>query len=142
MNPRFLVIDDDADIRALTEMMLGALGCEVITAASGPEGLAAMQAASKEGQFDAVFLDIMMPDMNGFEVLGQMKANPDLKEIPVLMLTAKEKPEDLINGYQLGADYYIPKPFTRSQLMFGLDLVMSPGDHKSSGPNRLFCLPE
>ena len=71
-----------------------------------------------------VLLDVMMPGMSGLEVLEKLRAEPRNARIPVILLTAKTQDEDVISGYRYGADYYIPKPFTSKQLLYGIRLVL------------------
>ena len=124
MIPKFLVIDDDSDVRTLMQVMLQALGCESVTADGGVQALQILQNKQLVEQFDAVFLDVMMPDISGLDVLKAIKESPDLSHLPVIMLTAKDRSDDIIDGYKGGADYYIPKPFTKEQIIYGLDLVL------------------
>ncbi len=72
-----------------------------------------------------VLLDINMPEMNGYDVVVQMKQKPETQNIPIIMLTAKSEPEDLMTGYKdYGVEYYITKPFTTRQLLAGIKLVL------------------
>ncbi len=128
MGPKFLIVDDDADILALTEAILVSLGCDVVRARGGMEALDCLELPEQASEINAIFLDLMMPDLTGFEVLKVLKGREHTKDIPVIMLTAKDASDDIINGYQYGADYYIPKPFNREQIIFGLDLVLGDGD--------------
>ena len=73
---------------------------------------------------DLIFLDIMMPKMDGFEVLKRLKGAPETSAIPVILLTAKGQYEDILKGYKEGADYYIPKPFISAHLLTAIDLVL------------------
>ena len=123
MTTKLLVIDDDEDTRTLIETMLNSLGCEVVLAESGEKGLKELETEEKAARFDAVFLDLMMPGISGFGVIEALKIRNHTKKIPVIMLTAKDSAEDMITGYKFGADYYIPKPFTREQITFGLDII-------------------
>jgi len=76
---------------------------------------------------DLIILDIMMPEMDGLEVLSRLKAVSDTATIPVILLTAKVQYEDVLGGYKLGADYYITKPFTSTQLVNGINLLLGEG---------------
>jgi CheY-like chemotaxis protein len=105
-----LVIDDDEAVRELLDVYLSKVGYQVVAAASGPEGLE----LAKKIQPDAITLDVMMPGMDGWEVLSELKADPKLAHIPVIMLTMTENKEI---GYSLGAAEYLTKPITRSQLI-------------------------
>ncbi|MCB0333173.1 MAG: response regulator, partial [Bdellovibrionales bacterium] len=75
--------------------------------------------------YTLIVLDVCMPEMNGLDVVTHLKQNDDTKHIPVLMLTGEDKAEDIMAGYSVGADYYITKPFTRQQLLFGLEIVLN-----------------
>jgi CheY-like chemotaxis protein/anti-sigma regulatory factor (Ser/Thr protein kinase) len=109
-NSVLLVIDDDETVRDILEVYLSKVGYQVIGAGSGPEGLK----LAKQMRPDAITLDVMMPGMDGWDVLSQLKADPDLAHIPVIMLTMTEE-KDI--GYSLGAAEYLTKPITRSELI-------------------------
>ena len=76
---------------------------------------------------DLIVLDIMMPQMDGLEVLTRLKGEPSTATIPVILLTAKVQYEDVLGGYKMGADYYITKPFTSTQLLNGINLLLGDG---------------
>lgn len=124
MKPKFLLIDDDKDVLTVAEAIFLSLGCEVEVANGGSAALEYLSSTERAGEIDAIFLDVMMPDINGYEVLKILKERDHTKEIPVIMLTARDRGNDIIEGYQYGADYYIPKPFNKEQLIFGVDLVL------------------
>jgi CheY-like chemotaxis protein len=115
-----LVIDDNEDNLFLTQTILQSAGFEVMLARNGKDGLARAQ----ELRPQLIVMDIMMPEMNGMEVLEALRASPQTEKIPVILLTAKTQDEDVIAGYQTGAAYYITKPFTAKQLLYGLRLVL------------------
>ncbi len=73
---------------------------------------------------DIILLDVMMPGMDGIEVLDHIKADPKSASIPVIMVTAKSQDEDLLVGYKYGAEYYVTKPFTARQLLYAIGLVL------------------
>lgn len=125
MRKRILVIDDDPMIRGLVKAMLEAEGYEVVLAEDGLQGVEMIDAEPRPVDFCLIILDVVMPGMNGLEVLTRLKMQPHTEAIPVLMLTGESKAEDIMAGYSVGADYYITKPFTRQQLLFGLDLVLN-----------------
>ena len=85
----------------------------------------------EEQKPDLIILDIMMPQMNGWEVLTRLKGDPDTASIPVILVTAMVRYENIIRGYRMEADYYITKPFTETQLMTGINLFLS-GDQRHS----------
>lgn len=118
------MVDDDPDCCAALAFMLGELGYECRTC---PSGGAALQAMASE-QFDLSFVDIMMPGMNGFELLKLVRESPQHSNLPVIVLTARDTDDDLIAGYQGGADYYMTKPFNVSQVRYGVSLLLSPED--------------
>lgn len=108
---RILVIDDDPAITSVLKRGLSYEGFVVETAKSGVEGLA----IARERPFDLVVLDVMMPGLNGFDVLQRLHAADE--HLPVLMLTAKDAPNDQVQGLEAGADDYVIKPFTFEVLL-------------------------
>ncbi len=122
---KFLIVDDDADIRVLMDVMLHSLGAETVLVENGAKALEILADPEKAKEFRAVFLDIMMPEVHGYEVLAQFRKMPHGDSVPIIMLTAKGRGEDIITGYQEGADYYIPKPFTKEQIVYGLNLLVT-----------------
>ena len=105
--PRILVVEDNADILGIIERRLRLDGMEPVTCSGG----AAAKALLDQETFDAVLLDIMMPDVDGYEVLRHVRATPALAELPVIMLTAKASPRDREKADAMGASAYIVKPF-------------------------------
>jgi DNA-binding response OmpR family regulator len=108
---RVLVIDDDSAVTSLLKRGLSYEGFAVETAQSGAEGLA----IARERPSDLVILDVMMPGLNGFEVLQRLRAADE--NLPVLMLTARDAPSDQVHGLESGADDYVIKPFTFEVLL-------------------------
>ncbi len=106
-----LVIDDDPAVTSLLKRGLSYEGFAVATATSGAEGLA----IAREHPSDLVILDVMMPGLNGFEVLQRLRAGDG--RLPVLMLTASDAPADQVQGLESGADDYVMKPFTFEVLL-------------------------
>ena len=107
---RVLVIDDDADIRALVAELLGRAGLSVEQAEDGRSGLRALHKTPP----DLVVLDVSMPDLDGWQTLERIR---DLSEVPVLMLTARGDELERVRGLQAGADDYVVKPFGRQELV-------------------------
>ena len=120
MGETILVVDDNESATRMTARMLSGLGYEVMTALDGPSALA--QIAGRPP--DCILLDIMMPSKSGLEVLTRVKQDPATKHIPVIMLTAKSQDEDVLTGYKEGAEYYITKPCTSRDLVYGIRLVL------------------
>ncbi len=105
---RVLVVDDEPDVLLLCRVNLEFEGYAVTTAADGEEGLATVRSLRP----DVVLLDVMMPKMDGWQVLEAIKADEAIANIPVVMLTAKVQDEDQIRGWSAGAAEYITKPFS------------------------------
>lgn len=121
---RVLVVDDDPMIRGLVQAMLEAEGYEVTLAEDGAKGIEVLDKEPRPVNFTLVILDVIMPGMNGLDVLTRMKLHPHTSNLPVLMLTGEDRAEDMMAGYSVGADLYITKPFTRQQLLRGLEIVL------------------
>jgi two-component system, OmpR family, alkaline phosphatase synthesis response regulator PhoP len=108
-----LVIEDDPDIRELLAFSLAKEGWTVVMAPSGEEGLAALPAANP----DCLVLDIMLPGMDGLELLRAIKADPARRRMPVIMTTAKGEESDVVTGLELGAEDYVVKPYSPKVLV-------------------------
>lgn len=106
---RILVIDDDPTLNALIRQSFHAKGYEVITALNGVEGLK----LAYRSHPDIIVLDIMMPDLDGYETCRRLR---EISEVPVLMLTAMTAEENLVRGFEAGADDYVKKPFSLKEL--------------------------
>jgi DNA-binding response OmpR family regulator len=117
MSTRVLLIDDDTRMFELLAQYLGQNGMTVTHAPDGGRGLAALEA----GAYDAVLLDVMMPGMDGLEVCRRIRAK---SPIPVIMLTARGDETDRVVGLELGADDYLPKPFSPRELLARLKAVL------------------
>ncbi|MFN8627438.1 MAG: response regulator [Candidatus Binatia bacterium] len=124
MKRTILVVDDNLDSVAIMRSILESRGFEVATATSGADALERLRTSPA----DLVLLDIMMPVMSGIEVLQRIKQDPALGALPVILVTAMTQDEDLLSGYQYGADYYITKPFTAKQLVYGIGLILGQGE--------------
>ena len=117
---KVLVVDDEADVLLLCRVNLEFEGYEVLEASDGEE---AMRKVVSERP-DVVLLDVMMPRMDGWQVLAALKADPQTAEIPVVMLTAKVQDQDQIRGWSGGAADYITKPFSPLSLSQVLENVL------------------
>ena len=117
---RILVVEDEADIRQILSYNLGQAGHEVI---STEHGAVALELARKERP-DLLLLDLMLPDLSGLEVCRQLKSDPGLREIPVMMLTARSEEIDRVVGFELGADDYVVKPFSVRELILRVQAVL------------------
>ena len=119
-----LVVDDNEDNLRVTEEILKTRGYTVHIATDGAQALRSIE----QNRPDVVLLDIMLPDMDGMEVLDRLRSNPEHVRLPVILVTAKSQDEDVLAGYKIGADYYITKPFTARQLLHGIGLVLGGGE--------------
>ena len=116
MQPKILIVDDEAHIRLLIEQTLEDLedqGVELLLATNGEEALDIIQAERPP----LVFLDVMMPEMNGFEVCHTVKREWGLQDVTIVMLTAKGQESDRQKGEAVGADTYVTKPFDPDELL-------------------------
>jgi two-component system phosphate regulon response regulator PhoB len=125
MSRKILVVDDNVDSVLILRSILEAQGFTVRVAHGGSDALS--QLADEIP--DIILLDVMMPEMSGLEVLERIRAMPATAAVPVIMVTAKMQDEDLMAGYQVGADYYITKPCTAKQLLYGIGLVLDRAEH-------------
>ena len=121
---KILVVDDDPMIRNLVQEILTAEGYVVSVNEDGQDAIERLDSEPRPLDYTAIVLDVVMPGMNGLDVLTRLKLHEHTRSIPVLMLTGEDKAEDIMAGYNVGADYYITKPFTRQQLLYGLNIVL------------------
>lgn len=119
-----MVVDDDPDIMDLVKKIVERSGYMAECVSSGEEVFKRL-----EGQKpDLILLDVVMPRMDGLEVLTRLKSQPNTSSIPVILLTGNGRYSDVLTGYQMGTDYYISKPFTSAQLLSGINLVLGQED--------------
>jgi len=118
-NKKILVVDDEEIIRKTIRIHLGKMGYESKEAIDGVDALKKLG----EEKFDLLICDILMPKKDGWEVLKELRSDPSTKDMPVIVLTAKTRDEDMFRGYDLGANYFMTKPFTKSQLFYGIKLM-------------------
>ncbi|HVH09657.1 MAG TPA: response regulator [Gemmatimonadales bacterium] len=140
-NHRILVVDDEADITALVAYHLAKEGYRVTTAANGRDALR----AAREERPDLVVLDLMLPGVTGYDVLAELRRRDETREIGVIVLTARKEEPDRIKGLSLGADDYLPKPFSPQELVLRVGAVLrrlaapavAPGGLVTAGPIAL-----
>lgn len=111
--PAILLVDDEPNIVMSLEFLMRKNGYQVGIARNGTEALAALA----DTPYSLVLLDVMMPDVDGYQVCRQLRQNPARAATKVIFLSAKSQPADVQKGYDAGADLYIPKPFSTRQLM-------------------------
>ncbi len=118
---RVVCIEDEPEMIDLVRLILGRKGFDVIGADGGIEGLETVRREKP----DLVLLDLMMPDMDGWEVYQQIKADPDLREIPVVVVTAKAQSIDKVLGLHIAkVDDYITKPFGPQELLESVEKIL------------------
>lgn len=113
MPKKILAVDDEKHIVRLVQVNLERAGYQVVTAFDGVDALKKVN----DEHPDLIVLDVMMPQMDGFEVLKHLKANPETRDVPVIMLTAKAQDADVFRGWQSGVDCYLTKPFNPLELL-------------------------
>jgi DNA-binding response OmpR family regulator len=118
---KILLVDDEEDILDFLELILEEQGYAIVKANSGREALASAQMHHPE----LILLDVMMPGMDGWEVLKLLKADEEVAHIPVAMLTARSEMKDKIQGLQEGAIDYISKPFATKELLEKLQVIFA-----------------
>jgi len=132
---RVLVIDDDPGVRILCRIAFREEGDEVIEVASGVDGLEVLE---DEGA-DAVVLDVMLPSINGFEILRRIRADDRTSDLPVVLLSVRVGIQDQIDGWKAGADEYLTKPFSPSALAAKVNEIcrIDPGRRADKRARRL-----
>ena len=125
MNPsdlKFLIVDDFSTMRRIVRNLLKEVGfSNVDEAEDGADALSKLRA----GHYDFVVSDLNMPNMNGFELLRNIRADEKLRSLPVLLVTAEAKKEDIVTAAQIGASGYIVKPFTKATLEEKLNKILA-----------------
>ena len=129
---KVLVIDDEPAFLEMLNLALSLEGFSVIVAQNAAAGLR----AAYQSQPDAILLDVMMPDMDGYEVCRRLR---EMTEAPIIFVTAKDTPDDILHGFSLGADDYVAKPFDISELLCRLQVSLRRASEKrDENANLLF----
>jgi len=118
---KILIAEDEPDIRELVAFMLRFAGYEVLAASNGEE---AVQTATRETP-DLILMDVRMPRMTGYDACRIMKANPDLRDVPVVFLSAKGQESEIQSGLDAGAEEYLLKPFSPDELTNRVRSILS-----------------
>jgi len=121
-----VVADDDVDIRDLVEFKLSTLGHQIVTVADGSSAVDACRTTRP----DLAVLDVMMPGLTGLEAVRELRSNPALKDIPVILLTARAQQSDVQTGFDCGADDYITKPFSPKELASRVEALLERAGHR------------
>jgi DNA-binding response OmpR family regulator len=124
---KILVIDDMPNVVTMVKARLEASGYEVITALDGQQGLTYANAEKP----DLIILDIVMPAGGGYSVYTRLRMSPKTRSVPVIFLTAKDKPEDVARAYKLGAEYFVKKPYKPEMLLGTVKKVLESSEHIS-----------
>ncbi|HWG55091.1 MAG TPA: response regulator [Gaiellaceae bacterium] len=120
-SPLIVIADDDPDIRLLVGTRLRRFGYDVISASTGDEALAAIYTHRP----DIAVLDVRMPGLTGIEITHRLRHDPELKDLPIILLTASVSGADVAAGYDAGATDYIPKPFSPQDLRARVELLLA-----------------
>jgi two-component system alkaline phosphatase synthesis response regulator PhoP/two-component system response regulator VicR len=126
---KIMAVDDERHIVRLIQVNLERSGYQVVTAFDGPEALKKVESDRP----DLIVLDVMMPKMDGFEVLKRLQASPETREIPVIMLTAKAQDADVFRGWASGVSAYLTKPFNPLELLTFVKRILSGRDDYDDG---------
>ena len=118
---KILVVEDEQDLLTLQSMLLSIEGYTVEGVMDGQTALDVVETMKP----DLILLDIMLPEVDGFQVCRQLKSNEATRHIPIIILTAKKSKEDLIMGEQVGADMYITKPYKTSMVIEAIQKLLS-----------------
>lgn len=133
MAEKILVVDDDLDTLRLVGLMLQRQGYQIVAASNGAQGVE--KALSEKP--DLILLDVMMPDMDGYEVTRRLRKNPITSTIPILMFTAKTQIDDKVTGFEVGADDYLTKPTHPTELQAHVRTLLARAPKKKTGEIKL-----
>ena len=126
MSLKILIIEDEPDIRKNLEYNLSREGYSVLTAAS----IAEAEQLIYSNNLSLILLDLMLPDGSGLDLCKKIKSDPDVQNLPIIILTAKDDEVDKVVGFELGADDYVTKPFSVRELILRIKAVLKRGDNK------------
>lgn len=129
--PRVALIEDDADLAYTIRLSLERDGHKVDHWSNGQEGLLAVQ----RGEYDFLVLDLNLPDLDGFTICRELRREPQTKDLPILMLTARSSERDRVTGLELGADDYLTKPFSARELSARLNAILRRARGTASDPS-------
>lgn len=124
LKKRILIVEDEESLLKLETILLTVKGYEVVGALNAKEAFESLS----QNSFDLVLLDIMLPDIDGFEVCRRIKLAPETANIKVVMLTAKKSPEDQAKGFASGANAYLTKPFKSAMIMGVIEKILAEPD--------------
>ncbi|HQP10349.1 MAG TPA: response regulator [Candidatus Omnitrophota bacterium] len=122
---KVLIIDDEKNLVALVALHIRMAGHDPIYALDGEQGLL----SAEEKKPDVIILDLMLPEIDGLEVCRRIRANPNIKDIPIIMLTAQVGIESRLKGFEMGADDYVMKPFSPKELVARVNRILARAAH-------------
>lgn len=125
MNPvkKILLVDDSPTVLALERMVLGRAGYALVSATNGQEALA----LARSERPDLVLMDVVMPQMNGFEACAALRAAPETAHLPIILVTTRSEPEHVEAGYESGCNDYVTKPFDAAELLAKVASLLAEG---------------
>ena len=121
MHTKILIVEDDESLMRLESIILASKGYTVLGVTTGPDALVAVAEESP----DLILLDIMLPGLDGFAICKQIKRDIKTRDIPIIFITAKDTPEDIAYGKNIGGDLYITKPFKSAMVMKSVENLLN-----------------
>lgn len=132
MAEKILIVDDDMETLRLVGLMLQRQGYQIVAASNGTQALG----LTRNEKPDLIVLDVMMPDMDGYEVTRQLRQDKDTLDIPIILFTAKSQVDDKVTGYEVGADDYLTKPVHPAELVAHIKALLSRGKNRAASPQE------
>jgi CheY-like chemotaxis protein/MinD-like ATPase involved in chromosome partitioning or flagellar assembly len=132
MAEKILIVDDDMETLRLVGLMLQRQGYQIVAASNGTQALG----LTRNEKPDLIVLDVMMPDMDGYEVTRQLRQDKDTVDIPIILFTAKSQVDDKVTGYEVGADDYLTKPVHPAELVAHIKALLARGKNRASIPQE------
>jgi DNA-binding response OmpR family regulator len=131
--PNIVAVDDDRELLKLIELLLGRIGAQAHTFLNGRDAVNFLKSQTP----DLIILDLMLPDIDGLELLRQIRGQPRFENIPVLILSAKADPGTIGKGLNMGADAYVTKPYIANTLIDRVRLLLNTGRPPKSANEQL-----
>jgi len=123
--PAIYVVDDNKVICKVLQNIIEDLNFNVIIESDAVEASKFLSSIDDPSLFSAIFMDLVMPEVSGFDLLKLVKSNQNIHQVPVILLTAKDDSSNMFEGYNLGADYYMTKPVNKKQVAYALESVLN-----------------
>jgi len=132
MAEKILIVDDDMETLRLVGLMLQRQGYQIVAASNGTQALG----LTRNEKPDLIVLDVMMPDMDGYEVTRQLRQDKETLDIPIILFTAKSQVDDKVTGYEVGADDYLTKPVHPAELVAHIKALLARGKNRAVAPQE------